>query len=101
MSNDRTPKGKNRDAHGRFLPGHTLPGPGNPLGKRIAKLRTALVDAVSEDDIRAIITKLVSLAKDGDMIAARILFDRVLGRPIESDLLARIEDLEEQLGGKA
>jgi hypothetical protein len=101
MNDDRTPKGPNRDAKGKWIKGHSQPGPGNPLAARVAKLRSALLDAVTPDDMREIVRKLVSLAKDGDTIAARILFDRVLGRPIESDLLARIEELEEQLGGES
>jgi hypothetical protein len=89
-----------RDDRGRFLPGNPG-GPGNPLAVRVSKLRSALLNAVTEDDMREIVRKLVSLAKDGDTVAARILFDRVLGRPVESDLIARIEELEEQLGGES
>jgi len=84
---------KQRDERGRFLPGNPG-GPGNPLAARVSKLRGVLLDAVKPEDMRAIVLKLVFLAKDGDTVAARILFDRVLGRPIESDLLARIEELE-------
>jgi hypothetical protein len=89
-----TAKGNNgRDDRGRFLPGNPG-GPGNPLAARVSKLRSALLNAVTEDDVKEIVRKLVSLAKSGDTVAARILFDRVLGRPIESDLIARIEELE-------
>ena len=85
---------------GRFTKGNAG-GPGNPHAQQVARLRSALLDAVSEADIAAIVEKLVSLARDGDTVAARILFDRVLGRPIEADLIARIEALEEQLGGNS
>jgi len=86
--------GDDRDERGRFVVGNSG-GPGNPLGARISKLRTALVEAVSEDDMRAIVGALVAKAKKGDTIAARVLFDRVLGKPLESDILARVEALEE------
>jgi hypothetical protein len=92
--------GNGRDDRGRFLPGNPG-GPGNPLAVRVSRLRSALLNAVTEDDVKEIVRKLVSLAKDGDTVAARILFDRVLGRPVESDLIARIEELEEQLGGES
>jgi hypothetical protein len=96
-----TPTGDNgRDARGRFVKGNAG-GPGNPLAARVSKLRSALLNAVTEDDVKEIVRKLVSLAKDGDTVAARILFERVLGRPVESDLIARIEELEEQLGGES
>jgi hypothetical protein len=100
MKTRSTTEDNGRDEHGRFTPGNSL-AKGNPHAVRVAKLRSALLNTVTEDDMREIVRKLVSLAKDGDTIAARILFDRVLGRPIESDLLARIEELEEQLGGES
>ncbi|MEZ6319219.1 MAG: hypothetical protein R3B49_10790 [Phycisphaerales bacterium] len=36
---------------------------------------------MSEDDLRAIVRALVARAKGGDMLAARELLNRVLGRP--------------------
>lgn len=96
--NDPTPNGVNggRDAQGRFAKGNKG-GPGNPLSKRISKLRTALIEAVSPADMRAIVAALIEKAKTGDVIAARVLFDRVLGKPLEHDILERVERLEEAL----
>ena len=90
-----SPKGTNgRDAKGRFVPGYAG-GPGNPHAKRVAKLRSTLLNAVTEDDIREIVQKLVAMAKEGDIHAAKEVLQRTLGRPIEHDLLERIEGLEE------
>jgi ribosomal protein L17 len=100
MKKPSTTEPNGRDKHGRFIAGNRI-AIGNPHAKRVAQLRSSLLKSVSRDDVKEIVRKLVSLAKEGDTVAARILFDRILGRPIESDLLARIEDLEEQLGGKA
>ena len=102
MSEERSHNRANgdRDAQGRFLPG-CKGGPGNPLGARISRLRTALVEAVTVEDMTAIARKLVSLAREGDTIAARILFDRVLGKPLEADLINRIEALEAEVGGES
>jgi hypothetical protein len=50
--------------------------------------------AVSPDDVRAIMAKLIEQAKAGDQQAARIVFDRTLGRPQEIDLIERIEEME-------
>ena len=94
---DRLAKGAKRDEHGRFLPG-TQPGPGNPYAKRVGQLRSALLNAVSENDMREIIEALVAKAKEGDIAAARTLFDRVLGKPVEGDLIERIEALEARYG---
>ncbi len=88
-------KGPNgRDDHGRFLPGHAG-GPGNPHARQVAKLRSALLNAVTEEDMDAIVRKLVEQAKEGDIHAAKEVILRTLGRPVESDLLERLEQLEE------
>ena len=72
--------GGDRGPAGRFTAGNAG-GPGNPHAKRIAKLRSLLVEAVNDDDLRAIISKLVEQAKAGDDAARRELLDRLLGRP--------------------
>lgn len=82
-----------RDDRGRFAEGNRG-GPGNPHAKRVAKLRSALLDAVTEDDLQAIIAALVRKAKGGDIMAAKILLDRVLGKPLEADIIERLERLE-------
>lgn len=87
--------GNGRDSRGRFTAGNPG-GPGNPYAQRVGKLRNALLDAVTEDDLRGVIEALVEKAKGGDVAAARILFDRCLGPPIAADILERIEALEEQ-----
>ncbi|MCA9233553.1 MAG: hypothetical protein KDA57_23135, partial [Planctomycetales bacterium] len=67
-----------RSKTGRFAPGNKF-GKGNPLAKRAQKLRSALFAAVSEEDIEAIVAKLVAAAKNGDTIAAREVLDRTVG----------------------
>jgi len=88
--------GGGRDGRGRFTKGNPG-GPGNPLGPAIARLRAELVRAVTPSDMRAIAQALIRRARDGDTLATRILFGYLLGRPIEFDVLERIEALERQL----
>jgi hypothetical protein len=96
-----SPNGDNgRDEQGRFTAGNNG-GPGNPHAAQVGRLRTALLNAVTEDDMREVVLALVGKAKTGDVVAARVLFDRVLGKPIEADLIARIEALEEHVGGES
>jgi len=83
-----------RDSGGRFTTGNAG-GPGNPYARRVGALRSALLDAVSDEDIRRTIEAIVAQARDGDIVAARILFDRILGPPIAADVVARLEALEE------
>lgn len=95
-----SPNGSNgRDERGRFTAGNAG-GPGNPHAAQVGRLRSALVSAVTEEDMREVITALVDKAKAGSIAAARVLFDRVLGKPVEADLIARIEALEEYTGGE-
>lgn len=80
------PKGSkgDRDENGRFLPGHTIPGPGAPYAKRVAELRTALLDAVTPEDVAAMLPAMIDKAKSGDSVAFRILAPYLLGRPVEA-----------------
>lgn len=89
-----------RDAAGRFVQGNPG-GPGNPYAKRVAALREAMLAAVTEEDIGAILAKLVELARSGNVQAAKEVLDRCLGRPLEADLLERIEQLENALAARA
>ena len=82
-----------KDNRGRFVPGNKL-AQGNPLARKVQALRVSLIDSVSPDDLAAVIRRLLREAKSGDVSAAKILFDRLLG-PIQAvDLLERIERLE-------
>ena len=85
-----------RDKRGRFGPGNRS-GTGNPYAKRVAQLRSAMIATVTEQDIAQVITKMLELAKGGDMVAAKELLLRTLGKPTEADLLERIERLERKL----
>ena len=92
-----SPNGLNgRDTAGRFAPGNSG-GPGNPYAKRVAALRAAMLDGVAEEDMRAVLSKLVELAKAGSIPAAKEVLDRCLGRTLEADLIERIEQLEDAL----
>ena len=88
-----------RDARGRFVRGNQG-GPGNPHARKVAQLRSALLKAVKLTDLRAIVKALVSQAKQGDVAAAKLLLERLLGPPIAVDIEDRLELLEEFLKGK-
>ena len=89
-----SPNGSNgRDGRGRFSKGNSG-GPGNPYAQQVGKLRSALLRAVSEADMQAIVGRLVELAKEGNVQAAKEVIDRCIGRPVEADLFERIEQLE-------
>lgn len=81
MSKPPSTNGSNgRDSAGRFTAGNGG-GPGNPHAQRVARYRSLLLQAVSENDFRKIVKTLVDRATKGDFAAARLLLDRLLGRP--------------------
>lgn len=82
-----------RDQNGRFRKGNSG-GPGNPHAARIAQLRSKLLSAISDGDWDAVLRKLIEDAIAGDRAARHELFMRTLGKPIEADLIERIERLE-------
>lgn len=82
-----------RDSGGRFAKGNPG-GPGNPAVREVARLRRALLDAVTEADIREVVGVLIDKAKAGHLPAVRELLDRAIGKPTDGDLAERLEELE-------
>ena len=78
-----TDGGNGRDAHGKFTKGNAG-GPGNPFARQVAALRSALVRAVSAQDIDDIAMALIIRAKAGDVAAAKLLFSYCIGKPAET-----------------
>ena len=81
MVSSPSPNGPNgRDARGRFVGGNAG-GPGNPHAKKVAKLRSAMLGAVTQKDFREVVKALIQRAKAGDVAAIRELLDRCIGKP--------------------
>ena len=92
-------KGQNgqpeRDGRGRFAPGNAAAkGRSKPHAAKVAELRGELLDAITPDAIRRAVKGLLKEAEAGNVAAARELLDRAVGKPIEADLIERIEALE-------
>jgi len=85
-----------RGPDGRFRPGNRA-AKGNPHAAAVARLRSALLAAVTPDDVAEIVRALVAKARRGDVVAARELLSRVLGPPVELDFVERIERLERMI----
>lgn len=88
-----SPNGPNgRDSTtGRFAPGNRG-GPGNPFAAKVARLRTLLLESVSDDDLQAIVQTVVGKAKAGDLTAVKIIMDYCVGKPapaLDPDQVAR------------
>ena len=80
---------------GKFAPGNKLAvGRRDPQVPHIKKLRMALRTAIDEEDVLAIMVKVVEEAKRGDMKAAEMVLDRVFGKPVAMDFEERLAELE-------
>jgi hypothetical protein len=88
-----------RNADGSFAQGNRF-GTGNPFAKKVAQLRSMLLSEIKPADIRKIIRLLIDKAKKGDIIAAKEVLDRAIGKSVEADLLQRLEDLENLIAEK-
>jgi hypothetical protein len=92
------PAGANgRSTDGKFGRGNSF-GKGNPIARYAQKLRQLFVEAVTEQDIRDIVSKLVTMAKSGDIAAANLLLTRALGKPAVADNVANVDEAPEPLG---
>jgi ferritin-like protein len=60
----------------------------------VAELRNALLGAVTPEDVEQIIAAIVKAAKKGDVVAAREVLDRTVGKPSQTEILQRLEALE-------
>ncbi len=89
--NETSPNGTTANglhtSNGKFATGNPG-GPGNPHGGQVARLRAAMLEAVSEDDMRAVVLKLVEMAKGGDLKAIDLLLNRTLGKADSGPLVA-------------
>jgi hypothetical protein len=85
VSEDKAPSanGSNRDERGRFVQGNEG-GPGNPFTRRVAALRTALLQQITEEDIQEVARRLLAQAKEGDLAAIKLLLQYAIGKPLET-----------------
>lgn len=74
------PQGAERDAHGRFMPGHGVRSPGNPSVRRLGEMQAAVRRAVTPEALEQVLARLIESATAGDVAAARLVLERALGR---------------------
>ncbi len=77
-----------RTQNGTFAPGNRAAA---GRSSRAAELRRAFTEAITPEDIQVIASALVKSAKDGDIAAAKLIFDRVLGKadPVRDEVTSR------------
>ena len=90
------------DKRGRFAAGNAAArGRKHPHAEVVAKLRSAMLRAVTAGEVRQVMKRVVQIALEGEpdlaLKAATLLFSRTLGDPVPADVLERLEQLEGQL----
>ena len=91
ITSDRDPKGRWQSGNGA--------GRGNPLAKQVQAIRVALVSAVTPADIQAVVQRLLQQAKEGDVVAAKIIFERTAGPAAALAFDLRLTELENRVLG--
>lgn len=76
---DGTQDGGRSVTNGRFFSGNQF-SVGNPHAVKVGKLRSALLNAVTEDDLKIVVGKLIERAREGDIAATKLLLDRTCGK---------------------
>jgi hypothetical protein len=69
-----------REANGQFAPGNAG-GPGNPFARKVAALRKAIVEAITQEDVKEIVAVLKQQAKEGSAAAIKLIFQYAIGKP--------------------
>ena len=69
-----------RDDEGRYTRGNPG-GPGNPYARQVAKLRSRLIQSVTDEDFDEVAAKLIELAKGGDVPAIKLFLSYLIGKP--------------------
>ena len=70
-----------RRPNGQFLPGYRGGPGGNQLAGKMQKLKAVLVSVVTPEEMEKVARTLLRLALEGDVLAIKLLFERLFGKP--------------------
>jgi len=74
---------QNHDRLGRFVK-NNAGGPGNPFGRQVAALRSALLASVTAQDVTEVLAAVLVQAKKGNVSAARLFLAYTVGKPADT-----------------
>jgi hypothetical protein len=77
----KTTPSSDHDAKGRFTFGNKG-GPGNPHARQTAKLHSAALRVINEQEMEDIFKEMAKLAKEGNVHAARFVAEYTIGKPM-------------------
>jgi hypothetical protein len=73
-----------RQANGRFKAGHPCLSRGNPFQKQLYEMRSLLYSRVTAEEFNAILDRMIALAQDGNVPAAKLLIEHLCGKPLQA-----------------
>jgi hypothetical protein len=71
--------GSGRDSKGRFTAGNPG-GPGNPFARRVAQLRSVMLQCITDEDMQAITHAVLLKARNGDLQAVKLMYQYGIGK---------------------
>lgn len=92
VDDEPTPSDNGRDKKGRFAPGHKLGPVVNEIRSRYLKLRNASLRSLTEHDVEDVVLKILSMAKGGDLGAARLLFQFVISNTVNEEAIDKHDE---------
>jgi len=81
-----------RDNKGRFAKGNHFSPLANEIKGRYLRLRNAALKSVSEHDVNDVVQTILTMAKGGDLGAARLLFQFVISNHSKEDSVIEKDD---------
>ena len=84
------------DLKSRFAKGNSG-GPGNPYARQVVELRLELLERCTPERIGKIAEKMMELAEEGNVQAAKLIFQYVLGKPMDAVSPDRVDIDEVQV----
>jgi hypothetical protein len=85
-----------RNRIGQFDVG-TVGGPGNPFGRHVARNRKIFLSAFSDEQVQALVGKLIAMAMEGDLGALKLIFQYLIGKPVPAPNPDRVNHEEWEL----
>jgi hypothetical protein len=94
------PTDNGRSADGRFAKGNAG-GPGNPFYRKQAEFRRAVLELFTPEDVMSLLRVMLALGRNGDVAAAKVFLEYVVGKPHKAPDPDREEHHEWQLAAEA
>jgi hypothetical protein len=89
-----------RSTDGRFAKGNRF-GPGNPFYRKQAEFRRAVLELFTPEDVMSLLRVMLALGRNGDVAAAKVFLEYVVGKPHKAPDPDRADHHEWQLSAEA